>query len=270
MADTWLARIPKWDDFQHYKHRTPPWIKLHRSILDNREWSACSGEACKLLAECWLIASHGATPGQIDGTLEDFAWKVRRPSDVVASLLQELAAQGFILLCTQHASAPLAEGKQDAPLVEESTEESKSRNTDANASDGEPSPDEVPDLLDLDPADDDDWKVLRLAYFDPLRKHIWRGKRPPENVPNRARWNEGNELSILRNWLRAKELEADEVGPFFETARRMRRWDGPASLSWLNSKDAIIEVRDIIAEARKSMPVAPNVARITRGVLRAS
>ena len=27
--------IPRWDDFQHYKDRDPPWIKTYRSQLDN-------------------------------------------------------------------------------------------------------------------------------------------------------------------------------------------------------------------------------------------
>ncbi len=27
-------RIKNWDKFQHFKNRRPPWIKLHREILD--------------------------------------------------------------------------------------------------------------------------------------------------------------------------------------------------------------------------------------------
>ena len=30
-----MALIPKnWSQFQHYKGRRPPWIKLHRALLD--------------------------------------------------------------------------------------------------------------------------------------------------------------------------------------------------------------------------------------------
>src|SRR5262249_45883056 len=32
--DGWI-HIPRWDDFQHYKKRDPPWIKDYRSQMDN-------------------------------------------------------------------------------------------------------------------------------------------------------------------------------------------------------------------------------------------
>ena len=35
-----MSTTPKnWSDFQHYKERNPPWIRLHRSLLDNFEWA---------------------------------------------------------------------------------------------------------------------------------------------------------------------------------------------------------------------------------------
>ena len=27
-----------WGELQHYKDRSPPWIKLHKKLLDNFEW----------------------------------------------------------------------------------------------------------------------------------------------------------------------------------------------------------------------------------------
>ena len=51
-------RIKNWEKFQHYKGRNPPWIKLHRQLLQNREWHQLSGDASKLLVECWLLASE--------------------------------------------------------------------------------------------------------------------------------------------------------------------------------------------------------------------
>jgi len=43
-------KIKNWHKFQHYKHRNPPWIKLHRGLLDDPEWFALSGDASKVLA----------------------------------------------------------------------------------------------------------------------------------------------------------------------------------------------------------------------------
>jgi hypothetical protein len=30
-------RVKDWTKFQHFKDRRPPWIKLYRDILDNRD-----------------------------------------------------------------------------------------------------------------------------------------------------------------------------------------------------------------------------------------
>jgi hypothetical protein len=35
----WLT-IKNWSEFQHYKDRNPPWIKLHRALLDDYAFAA--------------------------------------------------------------------------------------------------------------------------------------------------------------------------------------------------------------------------------------
>lgn len=106
-------QISKWSEFQHYKQRSPPWIKLHRRLLDNRQWHELSGDASKLLAECWLLASD-SDDGSIECELDDFAWKRRRETSVVATLLQELVEQGFIKIPPTDASKLLAARMQGA------------------------------------------------------------------------------------------------------------------------------------------------------------
>jgi hypothetical protein len=107
MADLVRIEVVNWDRFQHYKERTPPWIKLHRSLLDSRQWGALSGDASKLLAECWLVASE-SPDGSWEGDPEDLAFRLRRPCGVLLTLLQEIAAQGLIKLARSGASAMLA------------------------------------------------------------------------------------------------------------------------------------------------------------------
>ena len=51
-------KIKGWDDFQHFKDRTPPWIKLYRYLLDDHEWHDLSGDDSKVLVMLWLIASE--------------------------------------------------------------------------------------------------------------------------------------------------------------------------------------------------------------------
>jgi hypothetical protein len=71
-----MTRIKDWRQFQHYKHRNPPWIRLYRELLNDREWFALDGDACKVLVMCWLVASEN------DGELPsdtDLAFRFRMP-----------------------------------------------------------------------------------------------------------------------------------------------------------------------------------------------
>jgi hypothetical protein len=57
--------IKNWREFQHYKDRNPPWIKLHRTLLDDYEF-ACLQDASKLhLMLIWLLGS------QLEGRIPD-------------------------------------------------------------------------------------------------------------------------------------------------------------------------------------------------------
>ena len=58
-------RIKNWSQFQHFKDRRPPWIKLYRDILDDIEWHQLDAQSSKVLVMCWLIASEN------DGNLPD-------------------------------------------------------------------------------------------------------------------------------------------------------------------------------------------------------
>ena len=51
--------VPKnWSQFQHYRDRSPTWLKLHRSLLDDFDYH-CLPIASKALAPfLWLLASE--------------------------------------------------------------------------------------------------------------------------------------------------------------------------------------------------------------------
>jgi hypothetical protein len=51
-------RIKNWSKHQHFKDRTPPWIKLYREILDDPDWHELDGDSAKVLISLWLIASE--------------------------------------------------------------------------------------------------------------------------------------------------------------------------------------------------------------------
>jgi hypothetical protein len=105
-----MARIKNWAKFQHFKDRRPPWIKLYRDILDDKEWHKLDPIAAKDLVSFWLIAS------EYDGELPDIetlAFRMRRPeSDVlssVSSLSHWLDQVDITLMSSCHHVAPVAD-----------------------------------------------------------------------------------------------------------------------------------------------------------------
>ncbi len=61
-------RIKNWRQFQHFKDRTPPWIKLHKGLLDDPDWHNLDAECSKILVMLWLIASEDP---EMNGALPD-------------------------------------------------------------------------------------------------------------------------------------------------------------------------------------------------------
>lgn len=91
-----VFHVRNWDKFQHYRDRTPPWIKLATDTFQNYEFS-CLHDASKLLALCiWTLAARS-----MDGSVPaDFEWIKRQGnlSDFVGiDNLKELIDSGFLL-----------------------------------------------------------------------------------------------------------------------------------------------------------------------------
>jgi len=76
-------RIKNWENFQHYKtgRGAPPWIKLYRDLLNDKEWHLLDANAAKFLVSVWILAA------EYDGTLPDIetiAFRLRCDSKVIA------------------------------------------------------------------------------------------------------------------------------------------------------------------------------------------
>jgi hypothetical protein len=104
-------RVKNWEEFQHYKDRSPPWIKLHRTLLDDYEFSALPDATKAHLLLIWVLASQlsGRVPAEPK-------WL---QSKIGAKSLPDIAlliSAGF-LLPEQDDSNALAERKQDASVV---------------------------------------------------------------------------------------------------------------------------------------------------------
>jgi hypothetical protein len=117
-----LRIAPKnWSDFQHYKDRAPPWIKLHKGLLDNFEFHSLQLASRALAPMLWLLASE-EKDGVIDKTHEQLAFRLRCTPQEVASAVSDLIDKGFFV-SLDDAIKPLAECLQPAvPETERETE----------------------------------------------------------------------------------------------------------------------------------------------------
>jgi len=99
-------RIKNWTEFQHYKDRLPPWIKLHNSLLTSEAWVMTDDASRALLIACMLLASrNSANDGTFNGEPEyvkRFAYLNKTPD------FKPLIQYGFIEP-VQDASNVLAE-----------------------------------------------------------------------------------------------------------------------------------------------------------------
>ena len=113
-----LLQPKNWAIFQHYKDRCPPWIKLHRDLLNNRAY-ICLPIASKALAPMlWLLASE-SKDGVFDGSLDELVFRLHITPKEYQDGVKPLIDNDFFILV----SGVLAERKHNAiPETEGETE----------------------------------------------------------------------------------------------------------------------------------------------------
>ena len=113
-------RIKNWQDFQHYKDRAPPWIKLHNTLLTSEVWVMGNDATRALVVASMLLASrNNANDGTFNGDPEyvkRFAYLNSTPD------FKPLIQYGFIEL-VQDASNVLASCNTEKRREEENREE---------------------------------------------------------------------------------------------------------------------------------------------------
>lgn len=155
-------KVKNWEEHQHYKDRSPPWIKLQRRLLDDYEFSCLQDASKAHLILIWLLAS------QNEGRIPNDPLFIRNKLGLEkVPDLESLINQGFLIM-EHDASTTLADCKQNARLEEKRREEKK----------GFDLPDWIPTDL---------W-----GHFEEMRK---KKKKP---LTDRARTLAVTELSKLR------------------------------------------------------------------------
>lgn len=121
---TGYLRVVGWEEFQHYRDRDPVWIKLHRGLLDNYQWSRLQDASKSHLIGIWLLAARHANRIPADPE-----WIGKRIGATDKVDLQVLVAGGFVEL-EQPASGTLA---ICLPREREETEGEKRRDREETA-----------------------------------------------------------------------------------------------------------------------------------------
>jgi hypothetical protein len=103
----------RWSEFQHYKDRNPPWIRLHRKLLDDRDFQRLPLASRALAPMLWLLASE-SKDGSFEGSVEELVFRLRQKESEIDAGLKPLIEKGFFVP-VQVASSALADGEQVAP-----------------------------------------------------------------------------------------------------------------------------------------------------------
>lgn len=62
LEDVWIV-VPNWAEFQHYRNRSPVWIKAYTALLDNPEWCTLTVAEQGILLNVWLL--YARTEGRL-------------------------------------------------------------------------------------------------------------------------------------------------------------------------------------------------------------
>jgi hypothetical protein len=118
--------IPKnWAVFQHYKDRLPPWIKLHREILNDRIYMSLPIASKAIAPMMWLLASE-SKDGSFDGSLDELMFRLHITEKDYKDGVKPLIDKGFFIV----ASMTQADSKHIAiPETETETETERETKT---------------------------------------------------------------------------------------------------------------------------------------------
>jgi len=113
-----LLQPKNWAVFQHYKDRCPPWIKLHRDLLNDRSYMRLPIASKALAPMLWLLASE-SKDGVFDGSLDELVFRLHITPKEYQDGVKPLIDNDFFIVV----SGVLAERKQVAiPETEGETE----------------------------------------------------------------------------------------------------------------------------------------------------
>jgi len=197
-----------WADLQHYKDRSPPWIKLHKKLLDNFEFQTLPVASKALAPMLWLLASEHDN-GEVDATPKKLAFRLRMTEVEASDALKPLIDNGFFSV-VRGDSGSLAERKQSAmPETEGEAEKEAEAEKKPSRKRAAASPDVVERPEDVSEQVWKDWVQLRKSKRTTASLTAIDGAREEAAKANLSL--EG----FLKVWVRrgSQGLEADWLRP---------------------------------------------------------
>lgn len=94
-------RVRNFERFQHYRDRSPPWIKLYNTVLEDYHYTRLPDAARSHVVAIWLLASRTSNRIPMDASWVQAAIKATGPVD-----LELLEKQGFIVVEQSASEAP--------------------------------------------------------------------------------------------------------------------------------------------------------------------
>lgn len=158
-------RIKEWEKYQHYKDRSPPWIKLHRELLTSQTWVMLDDDKKALAVACMLLAAATDNRIPLDSSYVQRVAYMKSAPDFDA--LIEVDFIEIIQEKQKTASKPLADASKPYSETEESTEKSREEKN--------PSASATPvNGKDSRETNFDWWLDFKLAYPDRAGDQGWR------------------------------------------------------------------------------------------------
>jgi len=91
-----ILKPKNWDKFQHYSHRNPPWIKLHRDLLNDRIFASLPIASKAIAPLLWLLASE-SKDGSFDAASDELSFRLHIASKDIEVGLKPLIDKGFFV-----------------------------------------------------------------------------------------------------------------------------------------------------------------------------
>lgn len=191
-----LLQPKNWGVFQHYKDRCPPWIKLHRDLLNDRVFMRLPLASKAIAPLMWLLASE-SKDGIFDGSMDELMFRLHISDKEYQQGVKPLIDNGFFTV----ACGLLAERLQVAtPETETEAERETEKETKKKATGVA-----CPDFVDAQVWAD--FLSIRKAKKAPLTQTALKGI---EREAKKAGWSLEKAISecVTRGW---QSFKADWV-----------------------------------------------------------